>query len=759
MALIFQDQSGLAEGLGQFTSALSRAVADASRQRQMEQAQIAKNKESLPFSLARYTKAYEPAIAEVPQRQQLALQLAERYVDQGDPISVAIQKASQEVMSQPSQIEDSSANLPSHLARLQGQKTQEPYQSVFDPALGKEVPQLSISDILQELPVAGLKLGEFFANPLIQLAQQKSVPVDPNLSYQEYKQRKEEGSLPEREKYFNRVPSEIAAEKLRENLPENVRQEREKVAEGEAALLGLVQPSQILKGINRSGFRKLFNGLFESQAAKAGTSAEKVADQAFKKAESVGVNLEAVASGDRKETQRLWNVLRQEQKTPTVRAAERASKKGISFSPETEIAIREAQLASQPKYAEEIAKDAAEMAERRAAKVPKTAVGEASQSRRIAMAQENLSKTEDLYRNVNSRLRSLEDALPLASAKDRPRIEALLRYTRQEAADTERLVERAYSNLKGDSVRQGPAQHREAAQKKLSNLSEDVMEGKEIILSKRDYNPKIIQEAKKLSKKSRIPSRERTDFYNQVHDEYESVYRQRLRQLDDKIEQVQQKASTLSERVDLSHLKKERDIVQKLIDQTQAEKVIHSRKLDLRDIGARKAAQDRFKQLSPEKAVPRPELQEVSRESIEASSRYFENPNAETLKEAVRSSGIPETEFKKASSILKESESFGTGPNPVKQAKEFLDKARKVYKELNKTQSGRFIRRILFRHLGLPANIGAAGLSYWVYNKARKQYRIKKYRDALKRGDSNALANMRREYGPTVAREARQGLL
>lgn len=371
----------------------------------------------------------------------------------------------------------------------------------------------------------------------------------------------------------------------------------------------------VAKGIEASGFGKLFNRIFNTRAAQTGQEAAKVAQDAVKAAEKVGVDLEKVAQGQKAETKRLYDVIRKEE-TPTVARAERVEKGTPKFQPKEESALRERQLKEHPRYAEEISRDAAERAERLERVIPKTEKGMVGLQQRRMRAQTELPRMQELYRGAIARNRALEDAYISAKGTEKENLKKILDISRQELRESEDALSKTISNSKHGTSKVGMGEQRKAAQEKILKLQDDVADGKEISLSKADYNPEIVREAKRVEKLKEPSGAPRDKFYEQVHDNYEKVYQSRLDTLNKEIKGLSGKVRNLSEAQHFRNLQKEKEILDKMIQQTQAEKLLHRRKLRLREMAERKKSEQRLKQFKLSKA---PRVEEVARPVLEKS--------------------------------------------------------------------------------------------------------------------------------------------
>lgn len=278
----------------------------------------------------------------------------------------------------------------------------------------------------------------------------------------------------------------------------------------------------------------------------------------------------------------------------TASRMERLSPEGKIYKPGEQASIREQQLKIHPQYEAEIAQDAAERAARQAEKSPKTLVGEAGIAKRKATAEAQLPKVQDAYHKAIARVRSVEDELARGILPEhKARADALLKAAKQELEESEFALRQVLNNAKTGEARVGIPEMRDAARSKLLKVAEDVEAGQDVKLALRDYNPEMIKQAKLISKKKTVPATRSEDFFTQVHDAYGNEYKTRLGQINQEMKALQGNPS-IGNLQNLNQLRREKEVIQKLIDHIDAENAIHRHKIGLRETAQRKIARERL---------------------------------------------------------------------------------------------------------------------------------------------------------------------
>lgn len=312
---------------------------------------------------------------------------------------------------------------------------------------------------------------------------------------------------------------------------------------------------------------------------------------------------------------------------------------------------RQEQLKNYPKYSEEIVKDSADREIRRAEKIPKTPVGEAGLKQRIAIAQQKMPAIEGAYTRALSRVRSLENALSKTVGEAKNQYSELYKIAKEELKEAQIDLQTGMSNIRSGSAKASVEDSIAAARKKIDSITDAIDEGKEVTLKGYDYSPRLIAEAKALSKKKTLQHMKGDDFYNKIHDRYLKPYQDRLAQV---------KADIKSGPITFNHeaygkLKQEKEILEKMIQSVESEKIIHNHKLALREINETKKARDRFTQLK--KVEAKPKVSNVAQEKMWKNQMKEARTSQERAK--VIDEGIKETAAKhpeQAEQIHKEGE-------------------------------------------------------------------------------------------------------
>lgn len=424
----------------------------------------------------------------------------------------------------------------------------------------------------------------------------------------------------------------LITEKLREKLHEDLSPEQQKAAESIEFAGSLIPVSSLISGISRIGKGAPFINSIKRIGRAKNISTPQVLQDIAKEAESVGVDLGKVASGEKKEAQRFFKIVDKES-SPTTSRTERVEKGMPKFQPESEASLRETQLREHPKYEKEISKDAQERAERLESQKPKTEKGEIGLQKRRAQAQSQLPEIRDNYQRAIARNRALEDSYVNASGEARAKISPLLQHSRKNLKEAEDAYKQTLSNSKHGTSKKGIADQKKSAQEKTLKLSDDIAEGKQIKLGKADYNPETIREAERIKKLKKQPSGHPPDkFYEDVHNTYEDVYKDHLSKLNKEISELKGNIRSLSDAQKMRTLQKEKDIFEKMIKQTEAEKIIHRRKLRLREMAERKRAQERLKNLKPARDSKTERYMGSRREKIKKFEEDFKNPEKNSEK-------------------------------------------------------------------------------------------------------------------------------
>lgn len=351
---------------------------------------------------------------------------------------------------------------------------------------------------------------------------------------------------------------------------------------------------------------------------------------------------------------------------------ERAKPSHKMYKQKAQEELRKTHLNLHPKYVEEISADAADRA-LRAEKVlgPRA---QASKAQRMQIAQSQLPKSQEDYMKAISRVRALENQLvqmPNMANEITPLIEVAV----NELKDAEFLLKQTMNNALAGESRVGLEAMREAAQKKVLDVSDLIIEGKEVKLPLKDYNPEMIKKAKALPKKP-LPANKQDDFFTQVHGEYQKVYQDKMAKIDKEISELAEDKSmrSLHKRI---QLKKERDVLKKMSDHVDAENAIHRHKLALREIQQRKVASDRLGKLQPSEG--KPEVAEAARPAIESRAQM-----AERMKTAEGRAQVADEAVENAAAKAKtpqEAQEIRSQKSSVKEALEEINKKSEKLKE------------------------------------------------------------------------------
>lgn len=408
---------------------------------------------------------------------------------------------------------------------------------------------------------------------------------------------------------------QLFSEKARGKLHEGLSPKAIRAAEG-AEFSGAFLPiERIFSGMKLIGKSAGFLKNAEKFAAREGISAAEATERMARQAETAGVNLEKIASGDKQEAGKLFNfsnrISKEAPKTGTELRVSRAAPEEKMFKTKEHISTRESQIRSHPRYEEEITRDAAERT-KRAEKVvgPKAT---ATMEGRIHEAQKAIPHIQDSVAKAAARVRALEDHIAKLSPDAAKQAESLLSAARKELTDSEFQLKQVLNNAKTGEARVGLEDMRKAAQKKMVGITDTVAEGGEVALKKADYNPEHIKEASKITKSKKLPATKQHDYYTQVHDEYITQYRNRLGQLESESSKLAAEKS-MANVYKRQRIAKEKEVLNKLIESAEAQNTIHRHKLALRETAARHQAKQRFGELKKIEGAPK--VQKVSSEKM-----------------------------------------------------------------------------------------------------------------------------------------------
>lgn len=717
--------------------------------------------ERAPFGLAKYAKTYHPDILLNPEKAENVSIAAQNYIRHGLSETDSYRKAIEDYSKLEKGVPDK--NIFSSFLGLDPENISENDELVkgLGNVGGKSLIE-GIKTAAKETPGAVTKFFEELT-PLKLLEAARHPGMRKTLT----EMLQHEGPLEKQEPYF-KMPSEYLAEAARAGLTPEQAQKAQETEDVLSNIYSILLPSAYAKA----------KGLISPEIPRgippeAGLEEEILERTAVKEPKSMAGRIS-------KEVPETGTALRMERLEP-----------GKKLYPTKErMEVRESQLKGFPKYETEIAQDAAERAARAESRVPKTEIGKASQQRRIIEAQSNLPKAEDSYRKSLARVRALENEVSHFTGEERKRLEALLNASKNDLREAEFGLKQARENLKGESVRAGLTEMRESAQKKMLDISEKVSDGKEVVLSKADYNPEMIKKAKELEKRAKLPAVREDDFYQQVHKEYGDQYRKRLDQIHQEIKDLPRNMSGVEQ---ARILNKEADILKKLIDQVDAERALHRHKLALRETNERHKAAERLKGLKKTEGTPK--VEKVAQEKIkEATKSFIENPTEEAAEAISRETGAPKEGVKKGKSLVdaikQTTEDAAKGKEPkigkIKQEFQNFKNAMKTrdWKELAENPFSRGLGQILADYvlnetdladtIDIPGGVtaigtvalGTRGRNPFIrngivlgYRLAKNNYKIGQYVDAVKRGDRSEVARMNKEYPPKLIKKAKNKLL
>ncbi len=374
---------------------------------------------------------------------------------------------------------------------------------------------------------------------------------------------------------------------------------------------------------------------------------------------------------------------------------------------------RQKQLKAFPKYEQEIVKDAAEREARRAAKVPKTPVGEAGLKARIAIAEKKLPNIERAYTTATARVRALENQIAKTSGDAKQAYTDLYDVAKKELSEAQIDLQRARSNLRGDSEKYTVEEATKRARAKVDNITDTIAAGKEVKLSGRDYSPRMIAEAKALGKKKKLAHMKGDDFYNQIHEDYLKPYRTRLSEVNADLKS----GPIMFNAEGHAALKKEKDVLSKMIESAEAEQTIHNHKLALREINETKKASDRFSTLT--KSEKSPKVEKVWKDQFKEAKTPAER--GKVIDEGVEQAAKSHPE--QAEKIAKEGEKLKS------EAESILDKVHgnipepKSAKEFAKSIAESIMNfKMAFPQLARYGQEILVGVATGIYDDVKKEY-------------------------------------
>lgn len=341
-------------------------------------------------------------------------------------------------------------------------------------------------------------------------------------------------------------------------------------------------------------------------------------------------------------------------RTGTELRIDRAQPGGRLYPQKAQEETLRAQMKAHPKYAVEIAQDEAEMLARRADQEPKTVKGMDNRRLRIATAEMKYPAIENAYQKSLARVRAIEDSIAKLPDFQKQNSMGLLNAAKKQLQEASIDLQRARSNLKGGSGKYTVEEATKRARDKIQGFEDAIDAGEEIKLTGHDYSPRMIEEARAIQKKKKLPSTTTDDFYNQIHEDYLRPYREKLAQVQGRLKDPK----VMLDNVSRENARKLEDVLNKIIKSAEAEIVRHQHKLALRGIGARKTANDRFKQLakSTEKETKASKLAQEKMWETQIRQATTPEQRAQVIDSAVDSIALQHP--KEAESIIREGESF-----------------------------------------------------------------------------------------------------
>lgn len=735
--------------------------------------------EKIPLSSAKHLKEFYPSLYDNPEAKRKISEIAQRLYGEGISETEAYEKAVQEYRS------------PKQKSPITGKEHQEIGEQPegWRDFLGKiltesqqtPAPEHPMTTLERERPggtLASAGLGA--VAPIEEALRYQSAPAKQfmeqlGFTYPEQKQ------LP------------VVTRELRERLQKGLSPEAIKAAGGAELIGGLLPIEGLFSGLNLIGKGKGFLKNAEKIAAREGIGVAEAMQNIAKEAETAGIDLAKAAAGDKQEAGKLFNLSnRISSKAPATATEMRIArtKPEARIHPRLEkIELREAQTKAFPKYESEIAQDAAERAARAEKRIPKTVKGKESQRLRIHEAEKQYPKAQESYNKASGRVRALEDEVARLKGPQQESAKTILELAKKDLDEATFGLKQAYENLTGVNVREGIPAMREAAQKKILGIQDAISAGEDYKIAKMDYSPDLIKKAKEITKKKPLPKARESDFYTQVHDVYANEYKKRLDQINTEIKNLPKNMQGLSRG---RELQLEKNVLDKMIESANAEKVIQNRRFGLREIAERHKAQERFSKLKPKSAEPK--VQKVIQENIKDNIKsYLESPSVENLAKVAAETHIPEKAVKQGKSLvdaLKEvntAASKGIEPKVGKIREEFekFKSAMKArdFKELAANPFSRGLGQIIADYVlnetdlldtvDLPGGItaistvaaGGKGRNPFIrngvvlfYRLAMNNYKIGNYVKAVKEGDDSKVSRLSKEYPRKLIKKAQERL-
>ena len=383
---------------------------------------------------------------------------------------------------------------------------------------------------------------------------------------------------------------------------------------------------------------------FRTEAVEAGIDIEKAATD-VKEGKKVQDLAERI-SAEPKEAARIEKAARARKEFPKEAEVKPAKRKPLAA--EKEVQLREAKLKEFPKNEAEIeeliAKKVAE--KEKLAKGPATERGKINLQARKDAGAALLPQAEKNMTSAYDRLRALEIARGKAPASQKGMFDARIKFAEQTVEEVESAVRAAINNKIAGASRISNDTLRKAAFDKIEGFKESIVEGKEIKLTKADYNPERVKLANKYRRSKEVPGRFKEDYHERVHRLYEDMYGRELGKVTNELNRLR-KAKKLANTRKIRNLEKEQEVLKKVVEHNRADRIIHQRNLRLRKIGKSKRVQDLLKKdknvyLQEPKGTEK--AQRVYNDKIK---NLVENPTPENLAKVAEETGVKSENLRK----------------------------------------------------------------------------------------------------------------
>jgi len=471
---------------------------------------------------------------------------------------------------------------------------------------------------------------------------------------------------------------------------------------------------------------------------------------------------------------------------------EKAAASKLFKTPE-EIALREEQLKNFPKFAKEIEADAAKRLNQ-SLKI-KRAETLAKEENRMALAAREVEPLRNLVQKQSASVKALENEVSKLSGFRKSQAESMLEFNKMELRKAQEELDKALSLAKTGKVKATTKELEEAALKRLDKLRDQANDAtKPIALSKSDYNSQRVSEFKKLVDKKAIPGKAVDDLHQKIMKTYEDMYSKRLNEMTNEIASATKRRSI----PELMTLKRERDALKKMLDNVKANRFFHERTQKLRQIEQQQKISNMLKKA---KQIEKPQVTKLAKGKItEATNTFIKNPNPENLEILAKSSGQSKEsivtaknqtdkfsknleEIKKTKKVADESKASYSKRQMErikKDVKDFLNEFKKSKaKSLVDTPIGRSIlgnlilstveavagRKLPYGYTYLSLGLGRGYSQRLVsllfrtlvsptIRTAKKEIDIKRFKEALKSGDTKKIIELREKIPAKYREEA-----